>query len=162
MASSPPPERPSVEPTRIRSLLALFIVGGVLGFAFARITTTMNGSAPIVAWSSVVVLLAAAAIVLIIANSTYRALHRERRLVDVHRAFRYLLLAKASSLVGAIVAGGYLGFALDFVNQLDVNLPEQRVIRSVCAAIAAVVLLVGGLLLERACRIPRDDDPPPR
>ena len=107
------------------------------------------------------VLLAAAAIVLIIANSTIRALHRERRLVDVHRAFRYL--CGEGELAGRrIVAGGYLGFALDFVNQLDVNLPEQRVIRSVCAAIAAVVLLVGGLLLERACRIPRDDDPPPR
>lgn len=158
MAATPPSERPSVEPTSIRSLLALFVVGGVLGFAFARITTILNGSAPVIQWTSVIVLLAAAAIVLILANSTYRALHRERRLIDVQRAFRFLLLAKASSLVGAIVAGGYLGFAADFVNQLDVNLPEQRVIRSVCAAIAAVVLLVGGLLLERACRIPKDDD----
>src|SRR5690348_2552925 len=118
----------------------------------------MNGVAPQVQWSSVIVLLAAAAIVLVLANSTYRTLHRERRMMDVHRAVRFLLLAKASALVGSIVAGAYLGFALHFVNQLDVPLPQTRVIRSVCAAIAAVLLVVGGLLLERACRIPKDKD----
>jgi sulfite exporter TauE/SafE len=95
---------------------------------------------------------------LVLANSTYRTLHRERRVMDVQRAVRFLLLAKASALVGAIVAGGYLGFALDFVGQLNVTLPEQRVIRSVCAAISAVLLVVGGLLLERACRVPKDKD----
>jgi hypothetical protein len=147
-----------VSPTRIRSLLALFLAGGVLGFAFERIYVAANGVAPQIQWSSVVVLLAAAAIVLIMANSTYRTLHRDRRAVDVHRAVRFLLIAKASALVGAIVAGAYLGFALHFVNQLDVPLPQTRVIRSVCASIAAILLVVGGLLLERACRIPKDKD----
>jgi lysylphosphatidylglycerol synthetase-like protein (DUF2156 family) len=152
------PERGTVTPTHIRSLLALFVLGGLLGFAFARITVAVNGIAPQIQWSSVIVLLAAASIVLVLANSTYRTLHRERRVMDVQRAVRFLLLAKASALVGAIVAGGYLGFALDFVGQLNVTLPEQRVIRSVCAAISAVLLVVGGLLLERACRVPKDKD----
>jgi predicted lysophospholipase L1 biosynthesis ABC-type transport system permease subunit len=150
--------RGTVGPTRIRSLFGLFIVGGVLGYGFERISVAVNGVAPQVQWSSVVVLLAAAAIVLVLANSTFRTLHRERRVMDVHRAVRFLLLAKASALVGAIVAGAYLGFALHFVDQLDVPLPQTRVIRSVCAAIAAVLLVVGGLLLERACRIPKDRD----
>lgn len=158
MADQQSPEQGTVRPTRIRSLIALFLVGGVLGYAFVRITITVDGIAPQIQWSSVVVLLAAAAIVLVLANSTYRTLHRDRRRMDVHRAVRFLLLAKASALVGAIVAGGYLGFAVEFVGQLDVQLPQQRVIRSVCAAIAAVLLVVGGLLLERACRVPKDKD----
>lgn len=158
MADQQGPERGSVGPTRVRSLLALFVVGGLLGYAFARITIAVKGVAPQIQWTSVIVLLVAAAIVLVFANSTYRTLHRERRRMDANRAVRFLLMAKASALVGAIVAGGYLGFALPFVDQLDVRLPQERVLRSLCAAIAAVVLAVGGLLLERACRIPKDKD----
>lgn len=158
MADKQSPEQGTVGPTRVRALFALFLVGGVLGYAFARITITLNGVAPQVQWTSVVVLLAAGTIVLVLANSTYRTLHRDRRRMDAHRAVRFLLLAKASALVGAIVAGGYLGFAFNFVDQLDVRLPQERVIRSVSAAIAAVILTVGGLLLERACRVPRDKD----
>ncbi|MEJ7629377.1 MAG: DUF3180 domain-containing protein [Nocardioidaceae bacterium] len=158
MADKQSPEQGTVGPTHVRALFALFLVGGVLGYAFARITITLNGVAPQVQWTSVVVLLAAGTIVLVLANSTYRTLHRDRRRMDAHRAVRFLLLAKASALVGAIVAGGYLGFAFNFVDQLDVRLPQERVIRSVSAAIAAVILTVGGLLLERACRVPRDKD----
>lgn len=158
MAQSEDLQKGTVRPTRIRSLLGLFVVGAVIGYGFERVAVAVDGVAPQVQWSAVVVLLAAAAIVLVLANSTYRTLHRERRRMDVHRAVRFLLLAKASALVGAIVAGGYLGFALHFVDQLDVPLPQTRVIRSVCAAIAAVLLVVGGLLLERACRVPRDKD----
>lgn len=148
----------TVRPTRIRSLVALFVVGGLLGYAFAHLSTSLTGTAPQIQWTSVIVLLAAAAIVLVLANSTYRTLHRDRRRMDVHRAVRFLLLAKASALVGSIVAGGYLGFAIEFVDQLDVRLPQERVVRSVSAAVAAVLLVVGGLLLERACRVPKDPD----
>lgn len=158
MADKPSPEQGTVRPTHARALLALFLVGGVLGYALARVTIAVNGFAPQVQWSSVVVLLAAGAVVLVLANSTHRTLHRDRQRMDVHRAVRFLLLGKASALVGALVAGGYLGFAVNFVDQLDVRLPQERVIRSVSAAIAAVVLVVAGLLLERACRVPKDPD----
>jgi ethanolamine transporter EutH len=158
LADQQSPEQGTVGPTRVRTLLALFLVGGVLGYAFVRISITIHGYAPQIQWSSAIGLLVAASIVLVLANSTYRTLHRERRRMDAHRAVRFLLLAKASALVGAIVAGGYLGFAVNFVNQLDVHLPQERVIRSVCASIAAIVLAVAGLLLERACRIPKDED----
>jgi lysylphosphatidylglycerol synthetase-like protein (DUF2156 family) len=158
LADQQSPEQGTVGPTRVRTLLALFLVGGVLGYAFVRISIAVHGYAPQIQWSSAIGLLVAASIVLVLANSTYRTLHRERRRMDAHRAVRFLLLAKASALVGAIVAGGYLGFAVNFVNQLDVHLPQERVIRSVCASIAAIVLAVAGLLLERACRIPKDED----
>lgn len=158
MADNQSADQGTVGPTHVRTLFALFLVGGMLGYALARITIAVNGIAPQVQWTSVVVLLAAGAIVLVLANSTYRTLHRDRKRMDVHRAVRFLLLGKASALAGAIVAGGYLGFAVNFVNQLDVRLPQERVIRSVSAAIAAVVLAIAGLLLERACRVPQDQD----
>ena len=160
MADQQSPEQGTVRPTRIRSLVALFFVGGLLGYAFVRISIAVsdNGVAPQIQWSSVIILLAAGAIVLVLANSTFRTVHRDRRRMDSRRAVRFLLLAKASALVGAIVAGAYLGFALNFINELNVALPQTRVIRSVCAAIAAVVMVVAGLLLERACRVPKDPE----
>lgn len=158
MADQNHPDRGTVGPTSIRSLLALFLLGGVLGYSFARISIAVNGVAPQIQWTSAIVLLAAAAIVLVLANSTYRTLHRERRRMDGPRAVRFLLLAKASAHVGAIVAGGYLGFAAQFIDQLNIPLPETRVVRSVGAAVCAVVLALAGLLLERACRIPKDED----
>jgi hypothetical protein len=158
LADQQGPEQGTVGPTRVRALVALFFVGGVLGYAFVRIWIAVHGYAPQIQWTSVVVLLAAAALILGLANSTYRTLHRERRWIDPGRAVRFLLLAKASALVGAIVAGGYLGFAVNFDYQLDVHLPQERVIRSVCASLAAVLLVLGGLLLERACRVPKGPD----
>lgn len=158
MADQQSPDQVTVGPTRLRALLALFLVGGVLGYAFVRLSISMNGYAPQIQWTSVIVLAAAAAMVLVLANSTYRTLHRDRRRMDVRRALRFLLLAKASALVGAIIAGGYLGFASHFVDRLDISLYQDQVIRCVSASLCALVLTVGGLFLERACRIPKGED----
>lgn len=158
MADQQSPDQGTVGPTPLRALLALFIVGGVLGYAFVRLSISLNGYAPQIQWISVIVLAAAAAMVLIVANSTYRTLHRDRRRMDVKRAFSFLLLAKASARVGALIAGGYLGFASHFVAHLDVVLYRDQVIRCVSASLCAVLLAVGGLLLERACQVPKEED----
>jgi hypothetical protein len=78
--------------------------------------------------------------------------------MDPRRAVNLLLLAKAAALAGAVFAGGYLGFALHFIDNMDVDLPRERVIRSASAAVASIVVMISGLLLERACRVPRGDD----
>lgn len=158
MAGQPDPPQGTIGPTRFRVLLLIFVVGALLGYAFANVTQRVDTTAPRVEWTSVLALVAIAAIVLVMAWSTYRTVHRERRRIDPHRAVSFLLLAKASSLVGALIAGGYLGFALEFVDRMEADLPRERVIRSLFAAVTAVVIVVSGLLLERACRIPKDPD----
>lgn len=152
------PNRGSVTPTRIAVLIVVFLLAGGLGYAIVPLSDALSGSAPQVQWSSVGALFVIAVVLFLLANSTHRTVHRERRHIDARRAVRLLLLAKASALTGAILAGGYLGFGLQFVNELNIPLPQQRVIRSVCAAIAAVLIVVAGLLLERACRVPKDKD----
>jgi high-affinity Fe2+/Pb2+ permease len=66
-------------------------------------------------------------------------------------------MAKTCALVGALCAGGYFGYALSWVGLTDAALARQRVVHAVVAAVAAVLLVVGSLLLERACRVRRDD-----
>ena len=68
-----------------------------------------------------------------------------------------LVLGKASALAGAVVAAGYLVFGLYFVGNLSADLPRQRVIGSGVSALAGVALMVAGLALERACRVPPTD-----
>jgi Protein of unknown function (DUF3180) len=151
--------RGSVGPTRLRVLAALFGVGGVLGYAVVAVAVSLNGVAPRLQWSSVIGLVVIVGLVGWFAYSTYRAVHRDRRHIDPHRAVNLLLLAKASALAGALMAGGYAGFAVPFLDQLDVALPRERVIRAACGVLGAVALVVAGMLLERACRVPKTPEP---
>jgi Protein of unknown function (DUF3180) len=150
----------TILPTSFRQLALTLVVGAVLGYAFAVISEKMSStsSAPRVQWTAVVVLAALAVADLVMAWWTYRTVHRERRRMEPGLAVMFLLFGKASSVVGAFVAGGYAGFALHFVGQLDVDLPRERVIRAIVAAVTGVAVVISGLLLERACRIPKDPD----
>lgn len=152
------PPQGTVGPTRWRVLAAMFGVGVVLGYGLVQFTVLASGLAPRVEWSSVIGLAGIVLVVGWLALSTYRTLHRDRRRIDSRRAVNLLLLAKASALAGAVLAGGYVGFAVPFLDQLDIALPRERVIRSALAALGAVALVVCGMLLERACRVPKVED----
>ena len=69
-----------------------------------------------------------------------------------------LALAKSGAAVGALVAGFYAGFALAYLDALDSPLGQERVVHGGAAAVASLLLLIAALLLERACRVPGDDD----
>lgn len=151
-----PPGR--VRTTRPGVLAALAVAGAVLGWYAVPLLDRIRGVVPAVPWSAVLVLAGTAALLLGAAFWTHRTIHRRRARMDPRRAVNLLVLAKASALVGALVGGGYLGFGAQFLDSLDIALPRQRVVRSGLAAAAAVLVCVGGLLLERACRVPRDPD----
>jgi hypothetical protein len=158
LAEPTDPNKVTVGPTRLRFLAVAFIIGAVLGYAIVPVSERLNATAPMIQWDAVVVLAAIAAMLLALAYTTYRTVHRERRLIEPHRALNYLMLAKACALTGAFVAGGYLAFGAQFLDQLNIVAPRERVVRSFSAAAAALLVMVCGLLLERACRIPRDPE----
>ena len=92
------------------------------------------------------------------AYATHQRIQVRRERIEPQRAVAFLVLGKASALAGALVAGGYLGFALMFLTRLDAAAPRDRVIRSAIAVVAGIVLCVMGLLLERACKVPTEPD----
>lgn len=158
MADQPDPPQGTIGPTRARYLLAAFAVGGCAGYLLVLFSEQVSGTAPTVQWSAVAVLAVIAAVLLAHAYSTYRSVHRDRARLEPHRAVNLLMLAKACALAGALVAGGYTGFASQFLDRLDVSLPRQRVITSFAAAAASLAIVISALLLERACRVPRDPE----
>ncbi len=163
-----PPEEPeeprgTVRPTSAAALAAVAIVGALLGGLVPPLVERAGGTVPSVSWTSVLALCFLAAVLVGLAATTYRTLHRSRRRLDGNRAVNLLVLGKASALAGAVFSGGYLAFALTYAGETEVALPRERFVHGLLAAFASAAVVVGGVLLERACRVPDDDDgSPPR
>jgi hypothetical protein len=147
-----------VRPTSWRVLLAAAAVGLVGGWFGGALLEGSAGAAPTVPWTSVGVMAFAAAVLGTTAWSTWRTIHRQRRWIEPHQAVNRLVLAKASALVGALMAGAYVGFGARFLDDLSAPLPQQRVLRAGLVAATAVLVTVAALLLERACRVPKAPD----
>jgi Protein of unknown function (DUF3180) len=79
---------------------------------------------------------------------------------DPLQAARMVVLAKACSHGGALVAGGYGGLAVALVMSSASPLRRLDAALSGLTALAALALVGVGLLLERFCRIPPADEPP--
>ena len=163
MTDEPPqgPPRPEgrLSLTSGTTLCVWALVGLVAGWLYHRILDQGTGSAPLVSWAQPVALLLVAAILGGTAWSTRHSLRRARADLAPHHAVNRLVLAQACAYVGALMAGAYFGYALSWV-RVGSDLAAQRGIRSTIAGVAGVLVVVAGLLLERACRVPPADDEP--
>jgi hypothetical protein len=129
----------------------------VLGWLVRPLSVRTGGPAPTVGWLPVIALAFIAAFVGATAWSTYAGVQRRHERLEPHHAVNRLVLAKASALAGSLVAGGYFGYALSWLGLTDAALARQRVVHALLAGAAAVLLVTGSLLLERACRVGKDD-----
>ena len=156
-----PPGR--LRPTSAAALAVAALIGGLAGGLVPPLVQRTGGIVPTVSWANVFALAFWAAVLVALAVSTFRTVHasrqRDRARMDSQRAVNLLVLGKASALAGAVVAGGYLAFGLTFASQADVALPRERLVHGLAAAATGVAVLAGGLLLERSCRVPGDDNP---
>jgi hypothetical protein len=148
----------TIRTTSATTLAVAGALGFVAGAAVRPLVDRAGGIPPTVPWSAVVTLLFLAAVLGALAWGTYRTLHVRQEPVEPSRGVALLVLAKASAVAGALVAGAYLGFGLSFVDSWEVALPRQRVVRSAVAMLSAVAVVVAALLLERACRVPIDPE----
>jgi lysylphosphatidylglycerol synthetase-like protein (DUF2156 family) len=133
------------------------VAGLVLGWLLHPVAEGWRGTAPVVTWVQPLTLLLVAAILGGTAWSTYRAVQVRHEQLPPNRAVNRLVLARACALVGALVAGGYLGYAVSWLG-IDADLAQQRLVRSLLATACGVLITIGALLLERACRVPSGDE----
>jgi len=156
MSQAPSGNRVTSTPTRALVVAALF--GGLAGWLLAVTTSAMDVVPPSIPWSAPIGLFVVGALVGALARSTHQQIQVRRERMEPQRAVAFLVLGKASALGGALVAGGYLGYALSFVGRFEADGPRERVIRSLVAMVGGIALGAAGLLLERACRVPYDED----
>ena len=154
----PPEPSGHTGPTRPGSLIGSALVGLVLGWALRPVSVAWRGVAPTVGWVPVLALVLVAAIVWGVAWSTHRTVQRRGQRLPAHQAVNRLVLAKSCALTGAVVGGGYLGYTLAWLGRTEAELAQERVLHSLVAAGASVLVVAGSLLLERACRVRREDD----
>lgn len=155
---APPDDGPHghLRPTSPGAVTAFAVVGLVGGWLIRPLFESWFGPAPVVSWPQVLVLVLVALVVGYIAWATHRSVQIRQVRLEPHRAVNRLVLGRTFALVGALLAGGYLGYAVSWLG-LDAELATERIVRSCVAVAAGAAICAGGLLLERACRVKKDD-----
>jgi hypothetical protein len=75
---------------------------------------------------------------------------------------RFAALAKASSLAGAAIGGAWAAMVIYSLPKIgDLRVAGHDTLIAGLGVAAAVVLVIGALLLERACRVRRPPQPSP-
>jgi len=147
-----------LRPISAGAITAWAVVGLVGGWALHPLLDRWRGVAPVVTWVQPLVLFLIAAIVGGTAWITWRQLHVQRERLEPHRAVNRLVLARACTLVGSLLAGGYLGYAVSWLGYDGDPLAHERMVRSVVAGVAGIMIVVASRLLEHACRVHEDED----
>ena len=162
--STQPPEEPQRSDGRLRpmrpTVLVLWaLVGFVGGWIYHWAVARGTGTAALVSWAQPAALLLVAIVLFVTAWSTRRTIRLRPGGLSPAHAVNRLVLARACAYVGALAGGAYLGYALSWLG-IDSDLADQRALRSACAAVAGLLMVVAGVLLERACRVPPEDSAP--
>lgn len=147
----------SVRPTTPAGPVVLGCLGLVAGWSIRPLALAQDVAVPGVSWLQVLVLGFVAAVVVGTAWLTWRQLQVQRFRLEAHRAVNRLLLARSCILVGALLAGGYAGYAMSWLG-VDSEVAGERMLRSGVAVLLAVALIAGAIWLERACRVRDDED----
>jgi len=137
-------------------LLVLALLSAGAGFGFdhlltvtGRATFTPSGFLP-------VLLIIVAAASLGLAWPVRRSVRGGTR-IDPFRALRAATLARASSLLGAIMAGFGVGL-IAFLSSRPVPAPVGSTVALVALIVCALVLVGAALVAEQFCTLPKDPD----
>ncbi|WP_405617321.1 DUF3180 domain-containing protein [Streptomyces sp. NBC_00076] len=148
---------------RIRVLIGVFAVAGILSWAGARLWNSV-GTLPSIPVAAPIALGLIAVVLLATALSIRARLkaQRERRPeakgVDPLMAARAVVFGQASALVAALVSGLYGGIGVFLLESLDIPARRDQAISAGFSVLAGVAVIAAAIFLERVCRLPEDDD----
>ena len=149
-----------MRPTRPGTLVLSGLAGLVLAFGAAGLADRLGHGLPRVSWLSIGLLLFLAGLLLVSSRrvAAWVAGDRPAEPGDALRMGRMVALAKAASVFGAAMVGGYLGLAAAGLPRLPSVYAREHIGWALAAAVAAAAVLVTAVLLERACRLPSDGE----
>jgi len=145
--------------TKPTHLVLLAVLGGGLAWLL-EVALTASGRAVVIPPFTLALALAAIGVIVVLMALPIRRATRGTATarVDPFYAARTAMLAKASSLSGALIGGAGLGIAVYLLSR---SVPAVgSVTMAFATAAGAILLLVGGLIAESMCTIPPDDSTP--
>ncbi len=163
-----------MRPTTWRLLLAILAVAFALTWGALTVWESRSGMVPDVPWPSAVVLGVFGGAVLVVALALRPRLRATRGAAAGRRpdrgrgrgggpthepvnpivSARLAVLALACSRAGALFVGGYAAFLAVSLPDLDIAYRRHLALVSGACVLAAVLLVVAGLVLERELRLP--------
>lgn len=151
------PQR-GTQPLRPGALVVVGLLALVAGWAVRWVYAWTGAAEPLMSWWAVAVMWLLALGVTARAWQTWRRLQRHRDRLEPYKAVNRLVLGQASALAGVALFAGHLGTMGSRLGVPVTELTGDRLWRAGVAALGGLVLLAAGLWLERACRVPEDDD----
>lgn len=143
--------------THASTLVAFGFAGLAVGYLGELALVSGGAQAVVPPVSLAITLVGVAALVLAFAWPVRQAVRgTAKRRIDPFRAARTAVLAKASSITGALVLGGGVGIVA-FLLTRSVLPPASTVWTAVATAIGAALLLAAGLVAEHFCTLPPDE-----
>lgn len=144
--------------TRFSTIVLLALVGGAIGWVFEAALVAMGRAIIVPPVTLSVALVLIGAIVIAMAVPVWRVVRgTAKKRVDPFYATRVVVLAKASSLAGSLLAGGAVAIMI-FVLTRSVLPALGSVGLTVAASVCAVLMLVAGLIAEKMCTLPPQND----
>ncbi len=156
-----PPDgrQPTLGPTRPATLVVAALVAAAV--AWLGISQFYYSFVPRLSWPPAVTIAVVALLEGVTAFSTKARIDRKPGTspVDPLAVARLVVIAKASSLTGAILVGAYGGSLIWLLGERTRTAAAASDVAPVAAGLAAALLLVGAALwLEFACRVPKRPD----
>jgi len=142
--------------TRPLTLILAAVIGGVVGFLLDQLLTASGQPTFVPAVTMPIVLALLAVIVVVLALPVRRAALGGAP-VDPFRAMRTAMLAKASSIVGALLAGFAAGIAA-FLLTRPVAPPLGSMTSVLATLVCGLILVAAALVAEQMCTIRKKDD----
>ncbi|MDR1214533.1 MAG: DUF3180 domain-containing protein [Propionibacteriaceae bacterium] len=146
-----------LKPLRWPSLLSAAAFGGAIGWSSLMVLEAFGYRPAPPSWLVAGLLAGVALFGLAAARLAHQRYHVQHRYPDPSRAVALLALARASALAGAALAAAYVVLALVNLPRYALEASHQRVLRGAVCALAALLVMVAGLVLERECRSRHDD-----
>ena len=152
----PPESRGTLRPTSARALTVCAVVGLLGGWAIHPVLGRVAGHPPLVSWTQALAVVLVAVIMGFLAWHTWQTVQVRGQRLELHQAMNRLVLARACALGGALIAAGYVGYAVSWLGDAS-QFADRWIVRSVVAALGGAGVTLASLALERACRADRGD-----
>jgi uncharacterized membrane protein YbhN (UPF0104 family) len=145
-----------MRPTRPSILVLAALVAGAISYGLTRSSYDTNPR-PTAAALFGLALLAIAECYVAVMTRARLAGRSGTRPIDPLVVARFVALAKASSIVGALATGGYAGFVV-WVGRIDSPAANSDTTVASIGIALSIALTAAALFLEYVCRVPKDDE----